>query len=350
LVDITDASSTAGSNDDSSTFLEIANENAGLAVNREEYLAVPTVAGFVSFLKEMLGTSERPARRLRHCWVHENEGYEWQCDGLLDAAHKYRYKVNSNVGFRGLTGDVDFQSLTANAIVLSDLQRRLRQAVALGHPAGELQAVSVAKEVQVWGGTDRGDHNSDAIDYLSMQSAGFIGYLQICRQSFGTSNSLSLLPFVGSGYGLRSNAGFTKIYSLLYDDFIIYDSRVAAALGLLIVRYWSQSSVRSGRQEPLPEELAFLCMPEAGKTRRDPNLNVFNVGKFPTGSGKRVFIRHLRSNVFANWILTATLAGSAFSTEVRARPHPYGVDPLRALEAALFMIGYDLDGNYPHMP
>ena len=33
---------------------------------------------------------------------------------------------------------------------------------------------------------------------------------------------------------LRSNAGLTKVYSLVLDDFIIYDSRVAAALAWLV--------------------------------------------------------------------------------------------------------------------
>lgn len=34
---------------------------------------------------------------------------------------------------------------------------------------------------------------------------------------------------------LRSNAGLTKVYSLVLDDFIIYDSRVAAALAWLVM-------------------------------------------------------------------------------------------------------------------
>ena len=36
---------------------------------------------------------------------------------------------------------------------------------------------------------------------------------------------------------LRFNAGMTKVYSLMCDNFIIYDSRVAAALGWLVMKY-----------------------------------------------------------------------------------------------------------------
>lgn len=40
-----------------------------------------------------------------------------------------------------------------------------------------------------------------------------------------------------SGLSLKMNSGFSKIYSLLVDDFIMYDSRVAAALCLLVRRF-----------------------------------------------------------------------------------------------------------------
>lgn len=33
------------------------------------------------------------------------------------------------------------------------------------------------------------------------------------------------------------NSGFTKLYSLIFDKFIMYDSRVAAALAFLVMRY-----------------------------------------------------------------------------------------------------------------
>ena len=52
---------------------------------------------------------------------------------------------------------------------------------------------------------------------------------------------------------LRSNAGLTKVYSLVLDDFIIYDSRVAAALAWLVM-IW-------GREVGgVPDHLKFACM------------------------------------------------------------------------------------------
>ena len=48
------------------------------------------------------------------------------------------------------------------------------------------------------------------------------------------------------------NSGFTKIYSLIVQDFIIYDSRVGAALGLLIKCFCEDK-----QKEKIPEELRF---------------------------------------------------------------------------------------------
>lgn len=50
-------------------------------------------------------------------------------------------------------------------------------------------------------------------------------------------NSASLINPILQRTGLRFNAGMTKVYSLLADSLIIYDSRVAAALGWIVVKY-----------------------------------------------------------------------------------------------------------------
>ena len=62
----------------------------------------------------------------------------------------------------------------------------------------------------------------------------------------------------------------TKIYSLLVDDFIIYDTRVAAALGWAIVKY-----CREQKLEELPEYLRFPwgAAKEAPKTLRPKQRN-----------------------------------------------------------------------------
>jgi hypothetical protein len=306
---------------------------------REDYLRDPQVRSFTDFLAGLLGEGAP----MRHAWRHAATRLDWQCESLLDAVWHYWFPVVKQ--FRHLTGLVDFESLQANALVLEDLKRRLRDARVTKN---EYAVRAAARDIQMWGGTDRGDHNSRAIDALGTEPGGFLGYLDRCHLAFGIGDALDLSPFhVAPGF--RSNSGFAKIYALAFDEFAIFDSRVAAALGLMIVRWWALN----GEAVPLiPMSLRILCMPTPTyrDPRRNPKRNVWGIGGFPVAQrgGNQVHLLHLQSNIHVNWILRAALQDSAFEAEVLKRPHPFGVVPLRALEAALFMIGYDLAGNWPH--
>jgi hypothetical protein len=326
---------------DSARFLAVGANDEFDYTNAKAFLQNDDVRGFIDFFKSFLGIEGH--QLLRHCYRHFKPGYDWQCDGLLSAAQRYRFTIVKQ--FRVLTRSKDYESLTSNGKVLGYLRYQLRTARQIGNSK---IAVRAAVNIQKWGGTNRGEHNERVIEQLQQLPGGFLGYLNVCEKSFGGSAAISMKPFVGSGYGLRSNAGFTKIYALAFDDFIIYDSRVAAALGLMIVRYWALRCLASGRVRPVPPALALFCMPEPNDGRRDPNKNAMHIGKFPTGTARRTYRDHLMSNIRANWILTAALRNSHFAVTVQARAKSFGTDPLRALEAALFMIGYDLSGNWPH--
>jgi hypothetical protein len=122
------------------------------------------------------------------------------------------------------------------------------------------------------------------------------------------------------------NSGWTKIYSLLVEDFAMYDSRVSAALCMLVGLFAQKGGLSS-----LPNELRFCQLPHRATVDRTPP---YFRDQFPKGwCGGR---RHLCSNIMANWILSAT---------VRARPSRFsslqasGRD-MWALQSALFMIGY----------
>jgi len=65
--------------------------------------------------------------------------------------------------------------------------------------------------------------------------------------------------------GVRMNAGFTKIHALMLDDFVIYDSRVGAALGLLVRNFLTEKDIAY-----LPEVLHFAygkARPTVGENR-----------------------------------------------------------------------------------
>lgn len=125
----------------------------------------------------------------------------------------------------------------------------------------------------------------------------------------------------------RMNAGYTKVYALLDDRSIIYDGRVGAALGFLVSRFLIQK-----KRTELPPTLSFPWAPGAGRSYRNPSSENF---RFPTLQSVRG-VGHATWNIRANWIINEVVSSCQEST-------PWLTDdPVRKLEAALFMIGYEL--------
>jgi hypothetical protein len=129
---------------------------------------------------------------------------------------------------------------------------------------------------------------------------------------------------------LRSNAGTTKVHSLLLQDWVIYDSRVAAALAWLVYQWSSRRP---------PSFLQFGCM-RANSVRnksRSPDEKMF---KYFTASGDvRNHRVHLKWNLRANWVLSAALNAANRRCGLN-EVAPFA--SLREVEAALFMVGDDL--------
>lgn len=123
---------------------------------------------------------------------------------------------------------------------------------------------------------------------------------------------------------LRFNSGMTKVYSLLLEDFIIYDSRVAAALAWLVLT-WCKEAYGRGMAGLIVDSLRFACPPGNGNAAafRNPDK-----GTFKTLTSKPA--EHYCWNVRANWLLQSAQAHAG------ARSH---FSSLREIEAALFQLG-----------
>lgn len=129
------------------------------------------------------------------------------------------------------------------------------------------------------------------------------------------------------------NAGFTKLYSLLIDDFPIYDGRVGAALGYLIRLHLEERDVQS-----VPIVLRFPWGVAKGYQRgsarknRNPSLGGL---VFPALQANVAL--HTRANIMASWLL-----GELSSTDC------FGQLPdserVLALQSGLFMIGFEIPG------
>jgi hypothetical protein len=125
---------------------------------------------------------------------------------------------------------------------------------------------------------------------------------------------------LNDSFNFVSNAGFTKVYSVLLNDFIIYDSRVAVAIAYLLDKYFDGQ---------IPEILKIFIPPSYGNENTILRRRVNNAFKSTNSSSKK----HFYSNVIANLIIKKAVDKiSENDNEIN----------LREIEAALFMIGYDI--------
>lgn len=244
---------------------------------------------------------------------------------LADGLARYRWP-NKRIDIptpNGMLRIVAHSDFAANAAVLRQLETGLR--ACLNQPTvNDAELADWAEAIMRWGGvyTKRGNG-----PWLDSKRAGFSSYLKPVLSALTHHDGSAHLALAD----LRSNAGTTKIHSLAVPDFVIYDSRVAAALAWLALRWSRQEGIA------VPDHLRFACMrANTGKTLskiRSPDQALFPY--FAASGPLREHQRHATWNLRANWIICDAVARTA------APPQTPAWTP-RQVEAALFMMGADL--------
>lgn len=261
---------------------------------RPEYLADPDVVTFAAWMKQRLC---EPGS-FKHSWT-SGRGRAWSCSSLYEAYLSYRWPDNST------------RSLDEVSSELDDISSRLRRAVEQG---------------------DRDTFDSPARDALAWgRVAGSVGKLDAFWEAL--PDSLERLAPETANLddldGIPMNSSWTKLYHLLLDDFPIYDGRVGAALAYLVRLFLEER----GRQDiPIPLHFGWTDSrkrPDGGP-HRDPGSPSMQFGQLPRNRKL-----HPRCNVMAAWLLGEL---STFECFGQLPEHAR----TRALEAALFMVGYEL--------
>jgi len=266
------------------------------------YLANPDVNNFINWLGPKLDVG------FIHNYTFPN-GTVWNCNSIFNAYQNYIWDNN------------DFAS---TAVELNTYKKVYNYGF-------EINNIDIIKcfcnLIFKWGGTVHGNkgyvNNYNPINFPDIHVELTAGALLFDQLAFDDT-----LP----NNDIRLNAGFTKVYSLLRSDFIIYDSRVAFALCYLIGQY----TIASGFLD-IPNLLRFRIPPRQGNIALRQIPSFFNINGFNFQGTNSRNDYHQISNMRANWILSEVLnrnPGSRFNT----------LEPglrLRALESALFMIGYD---------
>lgn len=290
---------------------------------KDAYLAQPAVAAFCEFLAETISgiRSVRPPVHLL-----EDAGNEEVLPHTLEDAF-------AGYQWRG-------EGFEENAQRLNQMQVKIRSSVAEANAELCLEAVS---ECLRWGLGNSAPYKRNML-WAEQNNAALPELLAMGTGAL-EGDVLEIECFRDA---VRMNSGYTKVFSLLSDGSIMYDSRVAAALGLMVAIFWQQGAVFED------SDFALLAFPRAPhRTPRNRNASFWDVrmiGRNPaefsrvckcfpsTNNDSR---KHARANIVANWVLRDALnrsLGHGGSGALWCGTN----DGLRRVEAALFMIGQEV--------
>lgn len=257
-------------------------------MKRDDYLRDRDVQAFLEWAKPLV-TSERPLDE-----TGSERGAKFAT--LDEARREYEW---------------DGKSYLTTVAYLGERARQIREAA---DRKDSLTFLGAAREVLRWGGVVGG--NARRLEALGGEA---IPLLQINARLLDPATADLERVWVVQ----PMSSGFSKLYSLLLDDFPIYDSRVACALGSL-VRWFCEET--EGVAE-VPRLLAFGIPPNQGNASRDPSCGEVSFPKIRYGGSGL----HARSNVMAAWVLDELATHGSFGK--------LGNERQFALQSAMFMIG-----------
>ena len=229
-------------------------------------------------------------RKLVHSWESRPPNpRSFFCQSLWEAYERYSWDEE---GFEGMVARLDeFRHVLRDT---NDRDRFLR----------------TAKEVMKWGGITR----YGRLDRLGGNALRELrASVRPLDPRFADTDDLRGFQYMGAGY--------SKVYSLMIDDFPMYDSRVACALTSLVWLYRGEK-----RLVEIPEHLYLGVPPKLGE---NIDRNPFG---FPNIKGSQ-YRKYADSNLKAAWLLGELAERGRFATLPVERR-------VWALQSALFMIGY----------
>jgi len=283
-------------------------------MDKLEFLESPSVKDFVIWLGLRL---DKP-KSFMHTYTMKRGNIAWSCDSIYSAYERYHwpFKCADPVTGKQLIG----QTFEESQRTLLRLSEGLRQSV-MDNDSERVRQHCLS--ILDWGGVL--PKNRVKIENLGNDLPKYLDNVRRRLDPAGFDTNSDYTDII-------MNSGFTKIYSLLIDDFIIYDGRVGAALGLLVRKYCEDNNLLS-----IPPKLLF-AYGNARTTSYQP-VNRRNPGtkrhRFPVLTNSSP--KHIENNLRGNWLLKEVLetCNSKFNLL-----HPS--IQLRALESALFMIGYEV--------
>ncbi|MGS2721016.1 hypothetical protein [Paraglaciecola aestuariivivens] len=302
-------------------------------MNKTEFLSNRYVQDFIGWLSHNIDSG------ISHTWYSLGAGKgfsigeKWSCKGIFNAHAQYKWKSKR---FDTQQPIITFEQTRD---YLNNLGSKLTQAVTSQNHA---LCFETCIEILEWGGVN--DSNiAINIRELKHELALYLTKVQAFLNSneLNSAQSFEYQATNGKVYGLHLDSGTTKIYSLLANEFIIYDSRVGAALGLLVSKWMEDTKLAPSE---LPQLLTFTW----GSARRKVDgVNPIETRNPNNGKrlGMKTFaqaastdpLKRFADNIHTSWLLSALLANPKTCGQFAQYPV---AERIHAFESALFMLGY----------
>lgn len=269
-------------------------------MNKTGYLGNSDVKSFLCWVSTII--DGEPA--FKHQYFDNSTKSDWSCTSLFNAYERYDWKGSN---------------YNKTEEKLNNYSTNINKSLKENNPSSFKICCS---EILKWGGVMNGNYAK--INGMDNVIAYFKDAIErLNPEKIDTTDDVS---------NILMSAGFTKIYSLLIKDFIIYDSRVGSALCLLVRLYLEKND-----KKEIPDVLKFSWAVKKMGTNVPRHLNYRNpnneIYKFSYLTKNRP---HTISNTKANWLIYEISKLGKFKDST---------NPMRAVESALFMIGYDVKNH-----
>lgn len=283
-------------------------------MNKTKFLHDPNVVDFIDWCIIQLPSLQINLNISRSRFVPKP--INTSCQGLDEVLSHYAWKaVGTNNG-----------SWNETVNHLGQMAAELRHAVDFGT---DDEALAACKNVLNWGGNR--NYKVGAYPFLCSQT-NLRDYIQNTAHAF-CLNTANTSELAGPHLPVRQmNSMLTKVHALYAQDGLpIYDSRVAAAIATLVEQWRRHSGLTT---KPLPNTLKF---PATLPTR--------TVLKQFTDADHPGVMIYGADNTVVQWSGAKVRLGWLIGTLIDRLPNLFAdIDGgrMRAFEAALFMIGYDV--------
>jgi len=245
----------------------------------------------------------------RHAYQSKKPIRTWTCGSLYDAFSRYWWPFETihPVARRTIRGE----SFSQAKALLDELAGILAESIGRDD-AGLCRETCFA--ILQWGGVLV--KNRAYLEQRGEKLPGDLRAIQGIRLDRIRTRALPVM---------RMSSGMVKVYSLLVEHLVMYDSRVAAALCLLVRQYCVEAGL-----DAVPAPLRFRLLPARSAALRDPSDGRYKFSGLTAMPDHLRWKQYLESVVRASWLLKAIVrtCPSSFSKLGRG-------EDVQALQSAL---------------